>query len=107
MICHPESKKSRTNKNRNLREDDEYHLLLEYTLLQDLRKRFIPKYYRYRPSMIKCLELLGEKLQEISRNQFFVEKSHVIDQYMLILWVKLYFSVHWILEREHWTTCMV
>ena len=48
--------------------DDEYHLLMECTLLQDLRNRLIPKYYWYRPSMIKCLELLKCIRRKVTRN---------------------------------------
>ena len=64
--------------------DDEYHLLLECTLLQDLRNRFIPKYCWYRPSMIKCLELLKCKRRKVTRNLakcvyigFTLKTSHV------------------------------
>ena len=48
--------------------DDEYHLLLEFNLLQDLRKMLIPKYYWYRPSMIKCLDLLKCNRRKVTRN---------------------------------------
>ena len=64
--------------------DDEYHLLLECTLLQDLRNRLIPKYYWYRPSMIKCLELLKCNRRKVTRNLakfvyigLALKKSHV------------------------------
>ena len=73
--------------------DDEYHILLECNLLQDLRKRLIPKYNWHRPSMIKCLELLKCNRRKVTRNlaKFvyigFTRKNlmyMVIDQYMLI-----------------------
>ena len=37
---------------------DEYHLLFECILYDDLRKKYIKPFYRIRPSMFKCVQLI-------------------------------------------------
>ena len=39
---------------------DEFHFLLVCTKFSDLRVKYIPKYYRKRPSMVKFIELFNE-----------------------------------------------
>ena len=38
--------------------EDEYHFVLECSLYSEIRIKFIPKYYRVRPSMQKFVELI-------------------------------------------------
>jgi len=38
--------------------EDEYHFVCECSLYVDLRCKYIPAYYRLRPYMFKCIELL-------------------------------------------------
>ena len=48
--------------------DDEYHLLLECTLFNDLRKKLIKRIYWEKPSMAKCISLLNDKDTKVLRN---------------------------------------
>ena len=47
---------------------DEYHFLFECELFENLRNRLIPRYYRARPSMSKCVELLTSTNKKTLRN---------------------------------------
>ena len=47
---------------------DEYHFLFECELFTDARNRLIPRYYRVRPSMHKCVELLSSTNKKALRN---------------------------------------
>ena len=48
--------------------DDEYHFVLECSLLRNLRSELIPNYYWKRPSMSKLLELLNNSNIQIINN---------------------------------------
>jgi len=39
--------------------EDEYHFMLVCPFLDEIRKKYVPKYYYQRPSMFKFLEMLG------------------------------------------------
>ena len=39
--------------------EDEYHMLFECGVYEDLRKTLIPRYYRNRPSMLKLTQLFN------------------------------------------------
>ena len=39
--------------------DDEFHFLLECPRYHDIRRQYVPIYFRLRPSMFKCIELLN------------------------------------------------
>ena len=39
--------------------EDEYHFMLICPFLEEIRKKYVPKYYYQRPSMFKFLEMLG------------------------------------------------
>ena len=39
--------------------DDEFHFLLECPRYHDIRRQYLPTYFRVRPSMFKCIELLN------------------------------------------------
>ncbi|MCG8045176.1 MAG: reverse transcriptase family protein [Candidatus Thiodiazotropha taylori] len=45
--------------------EDEYHFLFECVLYQELRKQYIGRYYWQRPSMIKLVELVSSKNENI------------------------------------------
>lgn len=49
-------------------EDEEYHFVLVCTCYNDLRKKYIQKFYYVRPSMYKFLELLNSDNKIILRN---------------------------------------
>ena len=64
--------------------DDEYHFILECSILQDLRLQLIPRYYWQHPSMHKLLELVNSdniallnKLSEFSRKGFTLKQHNV------------------------------
>ena len=48
--------------------EDEYHLLLECSLYNDIRSRLIPKYYWTRPSMFKAVNLINCKQKKVIQN---------------------------------------
>ena len=48
--------------------DDEYHLLLECQKYHELRLRYIPPYYRIRPSMLKCTQLVNSHQKKTLQN---------------------------------------
>ena len=48
--------------------DNEYHLLLECSLFNELRKKFIPTKFTHRPSMFKCVQLLTSTNKKTIRN---------------------------------------
>ncbi len=55
---------------------DEYHFLLVCKRFDDLRGRYIPRYYRRNPSMEKCKMLLMSEHQKTIRNlAIFIYKS--------------------------------
>ena len=37
--------------------DDEFHFLLDYSKYHDIRRQYLPTYFKVRPSMFKCIEL--------------------------------------------------
>ena len=39
--------------------DDEFHFLFECPRYHDIRRQYLPTYFRVRPSMFKCIELLN------------------------------------------------
>ena len=39
--------------------DDEFHFLLECPRYHDIKRQYLPIYFRVRPSMFKCIELLN------------------------------------------------
>ena len=39
--------------------EDEYHFIFGCTIYEDLRRNYIPSYYRIRPNMFKCIELIN------------------------------------------------
>ena len=39
--------------------EDEYHFVLECSLYNELRKQYIPSFYRKNPSIQKCIQLLS------------------------------------------------
>ena len=48
--------------------EDEYHFVIECNRYVELRKKYIPKYYWQRPSMIKFVELLNTTNKKLLRN---------------------------------------
>ena len=48
--------------------EDEYHFLFECKLYDELRVKYIKKYYRSRPSMFKCIDMLQSNSFCILRN---------------------------------------
>ena len=48
--------------------DDEFHLLLECVKYNELRTRLIPKYYRVRTSMYKCVQLVNSYNRKTVQN---------------------------------------
>jgi len=56
--------------------DDEYHFLFKCQLLQDLRVKYIKRYYYTRPSMNKLLQLLSSENKAHIRNlSVFIKKG--------------------------------
>ena len=51
--------------------EDEYYFVLECNLYGELRNQYIPQYYRNRPTMQKCVELLN------SDNESLIKKISV------------------------------
>ena len=50
--------------------DDEYHFLLECSVLKDIRQKYIPAFYWKRPSVFKCVQLLrssGRSLNDLAK----------------------------------------
>ena len=47
---------------------DEYHFLFECTVHTTERNKFIPKFYRTRPSMMKCVSLFNSTNKKEIRN---------------------------------------
>ena len=41
--------------------EDEYHFVFECPAYIEIRNQYIPRYYRLRPSMLKCIELFSSK----------------------------------------------
>ena len=52
--------------------EDEYHFVLECPLYDDLRKRYIARYYWVRPSMFKFLELLNSNVGGIRKLSSYI-----------------------------------
>ena len=48
--------------------EDEFHFVCECNLFSDLRRMYIPRYYRVRPSMQKFMELLKSDRQTLVNN---------------------------------------
>ena len=64
--------------------EDEYHLLFECQLYNNIRCNYIKKYYRERPSMFKTVDMLKsenanmlKKLAVYVFNAFEIRKTHV------------------------------
>jgi len=61
--------------------DDEFHFLFKCQLLQDLRVKYIRRYYYTRPSMNKLLQLLSNENKAHIRNILvFIKKRLNITQ---------------------------
>ena len=61
--------------------DDEFHFLFKCQLLQDLRVKYIKRYYYTRPSMNKLLQLLSNENKAHIRNlSVFIKKGLNIKQ---------------------------
>ena len=59
--------------------EDEYHVILECTRFQDLRFKYIKKYYYTRPSMLKLTQLLSCTNKNVIRNlSVYIYKLMVI-----------------------------
>ena len=59
--------------------EDEYHFIFECQRYIDLRDLYIPRYFRIRPSMLKCKELLQSENVRIIRNlSMYVYKAFEI-----------------------------
>lgn len=48
--------------------EDEFHFVLECNIFKDIRMKFIPKYYRQRPSMMKFVELMKTENKRLLHN---------------------------------------
>jgi len=48
--------------------EDEYHFIMECDLYKDLRDKYIPKFFRTRPSMHKFIQLLQTTNRKVLRN---------------------------------------
>ena len=48
--------------------EDEYHFIFECPAYNEIRNQYIPRYYRIRPNMYKCTELLMTKSKSKIRN---------------------------------------
>ena len=48
--------------------EDEFHFILECTLFEDLRKRYIKRYFWVRPNIPKFVELMTSGNKHIIRN---------------------------------------
>ena len=48
--------------------EDEYHFVLECQLFNNLRKNYVPKFYRVNPSMHKFIELWSSGNSEVIKN---------------------------------------
>ena len=56
--------------------EDEYHFIFECAIYEDLRRDYIPRYYRIRPNMFKCIELLNTSNQKhINKLAAYVYKA--------------------------------
>ena len=56
--------------------EDEYHFIFECAIYEDLRRYYIPRYYRIRPNMFKCIELLNTSNQKhINKLAAYVYKA--------------------------------
>lgn len=59
--------------------EDEYHFIFECILYEDLRRNYIPKYYRIRPNMFKCVDLLSTtNVMHINKLATYVYKAFEI-----------------------------
>ena len=59
--------------------EDEYHFILKCPLYLEYRKLYIKKYYWYRPSMYKLLQLLStENVSELCNIGKFLQKAEVL-----------------------------
>ena len=48
--------------------DDEFHFVLECKQFEELRKKYIPRYYRIRPNMVRFVELINNTTENTIRN---------------------------------------
>ena len=56
--------------------EDEFHFMLECPLYQELRQKYIKKYYWKRPNIIKFQELLSSENKNVLKNMsVFIQKS--------------------------------
>ena len=54
--------------------EDEYHFVLECNIYTDLRTQYLPNYYRCRPNMYKCVDLLNVENPTIIKKLFIYIK---------------------------------
>ena len=55
--------------------EDEYHFVFECRLYNELRKQYIPSFYRKNPNMHKCIQLLSIENPSLLRKlSFYVHK---------------------------------
>ena len=59
--------------------EDEFHFILESLLYQELRKKFINKYYWKRPNILKFIDLMTSESPKLIKSvSMFVFKSFVL-----------------------------
>ena len=82
--------------------DDEYHFIIECSILQDLRAQLIPRYYWQHPSMYKLIELINtenltllKRLSEFARKGFIL-KQHNVHHYPRFLSILSYITIPFI-----------
>ena len=65
--------------------DDEYHFLLECSVLKDIRQKYIPAFYWKRPSMFKCVQLLRSSGRTLNNLAKFVYVGFSL-KWLLLCW---------------------
>ena len=77
--------------------DDEFHFLLECPRYHDMRRQYLPTYFRVRPSVFKCIELLNTNNDKTVRSlakyvfEAFRVRSLSVSWYVHVLCV-----MHWL-----------
>ena len=77
--------------------DDEFHFLLECPRYHDIRRQYLPTYFRVRPSMFKCIELLNTNNDKTVRSlakyvfEAFRVRSLSVSWYVHVICV-----MHWL-----------
>ena len=66
--------------------EDEYHFVIECSLFNEIRSKFIHKYYWKRPSMFKFVELINSSNQKTIRNlsSFIFKHSNVALNFCIV-----------------------